>query len=568
MNKCIKKLNIIISFSIIIFMQINDIYAQNEEKITKKDAQIVKEKLEQLSKRLENIERKKISKDEYQQIKEKVDLISDDINEFSEILEVVERKSLVDIIEASADLRVRFDRYDFYGHDYDLNTGVKKDPKLKEVVRILPSNRFRLKLKANLSKNLKFNSRLIMYKNWADDDEPVYPEVNFFNQSRIPTNVNMKVERAYVDYFYEISDKLQMAFTFGRHPTTDGLPTDLRENTPRKSNYPGLAYDLETDAIAVALLLDKITKMPNTAFKIGASRRVDDNEASILGQPLSDKTGIYRVDENAMDEVNMFLIQFETGFNRPLLDSILIFNLFIVPDIPTSDLRYNSDLSAFFDPDSPLYVEKPDNIGHLVKYTLFFETKGFLNSNFDWFFGASYLKSKAKGALKFMFDPQKASLPGEPILARHAYAQYKTAIENMPTLDPLLKSLQNAPNPIGLINDDGISDREGYAFHLGFRYNIPLTNLYKPKIGFEYNYGSKYWFGANDGAEDPLRKLDIRGHVYDSYLIIPFNRFFMLRTGYTRAYYNYNNGFAYYHGQPLDIDHDVYNTYFIMDAKF
>ena len=46
--------------------------------------------------------------------------------------------------------------------------------------------------------------------------------------------------------------------------------------------------------------------------------------------------------------------------------------------------------------------------------------------------------------------------------------------------------------------------------YIGGKYELSKATI---NIGAEYNYGSKYWFSATQGAEDMYNKLATRGHV-------------------------------------------------------
>jgi len=547
-------------------MSIAQLCASDFQKMTHEDYEIIKEKVIELKQRIKRLEKRQHNPIDKQQIASQIDELNDEIEEYSEILEQVERKSLLDLMNLSAELRTQFDWFNFKGHDYEPYTTIKIGSEKTEHVRMLPTNRLRLNLRANLSDSFKFTSRLSMTRHWQDDDFPIYPELNFMNTARKPTNLDMKVDRAYIDYFFEPIDRLPIALTFGRLPTTDGLPIDLRENTPRKSTYPGLSYDCESDGIALSLLLDQYVPLNQSALRFAWVRRVDDNTQYFLDQKLSDKYGVYRVDEDAMDSLNIYLAQVETYLPDPLHQTIFILNFLWIPDAPPSDLRYNPSLQPFYDSDTPMvFADVPDTEGELFKFTCFVECKDFLQSGLDWFVDISYLKSKADGALRFMFDPSEQGLPGEPILARDAYDKYRTI---SPSHAKELEPLRKAPPPIGLLNSDGESDQSAHAVHLGFRYNLPLSQLNYPKIGLEYNHGSQYWFGVNAGSADKLNKLDIRGDVWDVYYIQPINRFFMTRLSYTQVSFDYDDGMSFYHGEPQEIDHRVSQISIVLDARF
>ena len=525
-------------------------------------------KIDQLNQRIKVLETEKQATDESNQ--KKLRFMQEDMKELSNILEHVEKRTIMDSISLGGELRTRFDWYEFTGHDINLLSGEVESSDIRERVRCLPSNRFRIHLKTHITKDLQFHGRLVMHRNWADDDIPQYPDANFLNTARIPTSIDLKVERAYVDYFFNMTKRLPMAFTFGRIPNIDGLPTDLRENTPRKSTYPGLAYDVETDGIGISIFLKHFIKFPNPALRMIFVRKFDDNEKYFLSQKLSNKAGDYRNDPDAMLPLDIYAAQFETEFPKPLDDSIFIINVIYIPKAPSSDLRYRSELYPFYEDNSPLSLEIPDSEGQFFKLTLFFESKDFLNSKIDWFFGLGFIKTYAEGAMRFMFNPKPLNIPGEPVLARDAYKTYSYLIQEFPSIGPLLDSLKNAPTPIGLLNNDGVSDREGYGIHMGIRFNVPFLNKlnHPPKLGIEYNYGSRYWYGMNTGSEDPLHKLDCRGAVWDFYYLHSFNKFFSLRSGFTHVSYHYNDGLSFYHGEPQPIDHDVYQSYILVDAKF
>jgi len=541
--------------------------ASDFQKMTHEDYEIIKEKIVELRLRIKRLEKRKQHPVDRQKVINRINELTDELEEYADILYTVERKSLLDLINLDAELRTQFDWFDFKGHDYVPYSTIKEGPKKHERVRMLPTNRLRLSLRASLTDKFNFTSRLNMIRHWQDDDFPIYPELNFMNTARKPSNLDIKVERAYIDYFFDPTGFLPIALTFGRLPTSDGLPSDLKENTPRKSTFAGLAYDCESDGIALSVLMDQYIPFRQFAFRGGWIRRVDDNTQYFLGQKLSDQFGIYREDEDAMDTLNIILAQFEGYFPAPFSDTLFILSYFWIPDAPPSDLRYNPSLQPFYDTDiSMLYIDKPESEGQLTKWTFLIESKNILQSRLDCFLDISYLKTKAEGALKFMFKPSSLGLLGEPVLARHAYARYHEEIN--PNYIPDLIALQNAPPPIGLLNSDGTTDQSGHAIHVGFRYTLPLAQLNNPKVGIEYNYGSQYWFGINAGSIDKINKLDIRGNVWDFYYIQPLNRNFMTRFRYMRVDFDYDDGMSFYHGEPMPIDHRVSQFSIVLDASF
>jgi len=556
-------------FIMLIFvLMIFPVYGSDLQKMTQEDYDIIKDKIVELKERIKRLENQKQQRQNYdpEKLATEIEFLSDEIEEYADILDKVERKSLLDIVNLNAELRTQLDWFDFKGHDYEPYSEIQLGEELHERVRMLPTNRLRLNCRAYLNNSIKLTARINMIHHWYDDDVPVYPDLNFLNTAREATNLDLKIERAYIDYFFEPIQNLPLALTFGRMPTTDGLPSDLKEKTPRKSTYPGLAYDCETDGIALSALLDEYIPLHHPAFRMLWIRRLDDNTQTFLDQKLSDKYGLYRNDENTMDTLNIYIGQFETYLPEPLNRTLIMANYLWIPKAPSSDLRYIPEIGPFYDTDiSYLYADVPDSEGSISKLTFFIESKNIFNTGLDWFLDICFLKTKAEGALKFMFRPEALGLLGEPVLARDAYDIYGSISSNHAES---LKQLKFAPPPIGLLNSDGISDRDGQAIHLGFRYTMPIPKLNKPIFGCEYNHASKYWFGINAGSLDVLHKLDIRGSVWDFYYIQPITRHFMSRLSYTKVNFDYDDGMSFYHGEPMALDHRVSQISFILDARF
>ncbi|MCP4713806.1 MAG: DUF3373 domain-containing protein, partial [Deltaproteobacteria bacterium] len=374
----------------------------------------------------------------------------------------------------------------------------------EEEVHALMSNRFRLNLKAKINKNLQFHGRLTMYKNWMDND---YSDFLDYRASRRPSDNDLNVERAYVDYFFKLHDKLPMALSFGRLPMADGLPTDFRENTPRKATFPSLAYDTEGDGIGLSIILDKLTGLNNSAFRFIYMRVNDDNERSL-----------YRTSELDLEEANYYIAQFETMLpGKYLKDILFIVNFIALPDIPSMDLT-GQGLRP---------IDLPESMGDMWYLTTFMQAKRFLGTNFDWFCGFSYFDLDTHGG-------------------------------------PVQYGLGPIPINVTFNNNDNYSEKSATAYHVGFRYNIPIDFLNVPKFGVEYNHGSKYWMGNTGASEDPLNKLSTRGYAWDFYYIQPINRNLTLRLGHTLVRNRYKMGMS----GPDHVKQKIKNTYLLLDAKF
>lgn len=469
-----------------------NVHANDKERIKKLE--------QQLEKALQRIEA--LEKNSAPAQNQDITTLQEDVEELSELMEVVEKRSMLDRMEIGAELRTRCDWFTFREQLADGNRHHD------EKVKALFSNRLRLNLKADISENMQFTGRLTMYKNWQDDD---FKERSAANSGRDPSNSVLRVERAYVDYFFELHEKLPMALTFGRLPMADGLPFDLREDTPRKSTYPSLAYDITADGIGLSIMLDRLTGLKGSAFRLVYMRRNTDNEDNI-----------YRKYEYNIEEQDYYIGQFETMLpGKYLKDILFIANLSYIPEFPSIDLTSSGVLQP---------VDLPNSLGSVWTLTFLLEAKRFLGSNFDWFIGLAW----------------------NDIDASEKPARYR--------------ALGLIPVNVGLGGPENKDDRCGNALHVGFRYNIPFEPLNNPKFGVEFNRGSKYWYTANQGADDPLNKLLLNGQCWDFYYIQPINKNLTLRLGYTflRRDYPQIDASSY----PDEFKEEVTNTYFLLDAKF
>ncbi len=430
--------------------------------------------------------------------------LKEDVEELSELMTTVERKSMMDRIQFGAELRTRADWFDYNERASSSIWGRRNRRGKGEEVRALVSNRFRLNLKAQISDNLQFHGRLTMHKNWMDNDMPDFMD---YRASRRPSDNDLNVERAYIDYFFSLHEKLPMALSFGRLPMADGLPTDLRENTPRKATFPSLAYDTEGDGVGLSIVLDKVTGLKNSALRFIYMRTVDDNDM----YP-------YRTTELNLEETNYYITQFETMLpGKYLQDILFITNFIILPDVPSMDLT-GQGLTP---------IDLPESMGDMWYLTFFMQAKNFLGSNFDWFFGFSYYDLDTHGG-------------------------------------PVKYGLGPIPINITFNNKDNRSNKKATAYHVGLRYNIPVSILNNPKFGIEYNHGSKYWLANTGASEDPLNKLATRGYAWDFYYIQPINRNLTMRFGYTFVRNRYKMGMA----GPDHVRQKIQNTYLLLDAKF
>jgi hypothetical protein len=102
-----------------------------------------------------------------------------------------------------------------------------------------------------------------------------------------------------------------------------------------------------------------------------------------------------------------------------------------------------------------------------------------------------------------------------------------------------------------MTNTASTETQNGDAFWIGARYTLPVKN--KPKIGIEYNKGSKYWMAFTNGPHDTYNKLATRGTAIEAYYIQPINKYSFLRAGMVAMDYKYT-GSGVHLGTPTEIN--------------
>lgn len=432
--------------------------------------------------------------------------LKEEMGEMSAILQNVERKTLMDRVQFNVELRTRCDWFSLNERVKTTNLfGKNRYYHNSDKVQAIFSNRFRLNMRAEVADNLIFNGRMVVYKNWTDD--PYEDPQNAANRSRYPSDNDVRLERAWVDYYFALHPKLPMALSFGRFPTTDSMPTELREDTTRKSTYPALAFDYETDGASLSFMLENLTGLKNSALRFLYGRTVSDNDYQIYRH-----ADWY---DGHLDEQDVYVLQFESELIK---NSLFVVNYFYMPEFGQVDVSFKGV--------NP--VKLSSNLGSYSKLTFFFEAKNFLGSDFDWFAGYSQQWARADG---------KATWGIGPI--------------------PL--------QTVGFMTNGESRERNAHAWQVGLRYNIPWAMLNIPKLGVEFNTGSKYWLGLNSGAEDPLRKLTTRGNAWDFYYLQPITDHFKLRIGHT--YVDQRHSYSPL-GTPERLKTTIRNTYLLLDANF
>ncbi|NOX25910.1 MAG: DUF3373 domain-containing protein [Deltaproteobacteria bacterium] len=432
--------------------------------------------------------------------------VTNDINDIYDTLDEVETKTLRDKINLGAELRTRVDNFVVKNHLYFSDKA--PTPHYKESNDNSWSNRFRLNLDAEILKNLKFTGRLTTYKYFAGSNSPDAAVYGDYNSAHLPNGSNVRLDRAYIDWVPS-GMPVPLAITFGRHPSSEGPPLELKENRKRQSTYPALLFDGEADGIVATIGLERYTGWKNSALRFAYGKGYQDK----------DSVNAYLDSPSGLNDTDVFAVFFETEI--PDVDNSLIV---------LSALRANEMAVDFTNSSIVQLGGNKLNVGDMDLYGIHVQADKVMHSNFDVFMSLGLNHTHPNGR----------------------YFNYVTP---------------NGPTKLGLLNNDGTSEHTGWALYTGVRYTITSTSLQNPKIGFEYNHGSEYWFSFSSGPTELYNKLASRGNVYDLYYIQPFNKNLYARIGYTYIDYNYNLT-AFPVGDFGKSQEELRNAYFLMDCRF
>ncbi len=478
--------------------------------------------LDSLRQRVEELESNKALAPPVQNEERKHAMVTEDIDILYNTVDALETKQVRNKLNFGAELRTRVDSYRVKNYT-SANMNTFQELVLSGVPPVEArdlanshhesttdnnnwTNRFRINMDAQISETLMFHGRLSMYKNWGDSDDGSSGDMlNDWNASHWPGTSNLWVDRAYVDWTPS-GMPIPLALTVGRHPSTDGPPLEFKDNRLRQSTYPALIIDGEGDGIVLTLGLDKPTGWKNTGLRFAYGKAYHSDDDSIVG------TTFPFLDDNEAGDSDMYAAFFESEVPG-IKDSLMVFSYVRAQDLP---FRLGDSANNLFDVPN-------ESTGDMDLWGAHFQVRDFLDSGTDLFLSYGGDRSHPNGAA--------------------------------------------SGGIFGLLSDDGLESHSGYALYGGFRYTIPFTPLNRPKFGFEYNYGSKYWVSMTMGTSELFNKLATRGSVYDAYYIQPVNKYLFFRLGLMHVDYNHTRSGCYL-TEPQPSEASLYNTYLLMDVRF
>ncbi|GFO61660.1 hypothetical protein GMST_39850 [Geomonas silvestris] len=332
------------------------------------------------------------------------------------------------------------------------------------------TNRLGVDLHAKATKDVTVNIRLLAYKTFGSQDPsavtnngdtPFFADrVGVFDGTlgHVPSTSLLNVDRAYATWS-NIADQ-PIWFSVGRRPSTNGDPSQLRQNTERPGNggTPALLVDYAFDGMTIGWAPD-IDALPGAYAKICYGRG------------------------------------FESGFETPSnsLNDTDMLGVAVIP-IDTDPLRvwlqWNRGFGIF---DFPT-----------MRDTAFGNTSPSVElGDIDWYGvgTTSTFKNIGPGKLNFFANlGMSVTHPNDNVSANAGFQGLMTG---------------------SFFRPEAPSSKTGWAGYLGARYDYEPTNT---KLGVEYNHGSKNWITFAPAADDIwTSKLGTRGNVYETYLIQELN---------------------------------------------
>ncbi len=294
-----------------------------------------------------------------------------------------------------------------------------------------------------------------------------------------------------------------LSITFGRLPASDGPPNELKDNTTRKSTWPVMLNDVEADGIIASLALDHLIGLKKSMFRL-VYTKFQQHYLRYKGELLD------------FDDVRGMGAAFET--EAPGIRNSLFWLSYVRMDL--APLR-----------DMPGIVRYPESTGYADMATVHLQFDDMAGSGLDWFGAYTHIDIALSPSGTLFQNGYEVSIYSD--------------------------------NISGTIGDRLQSD----GVYTGLRYQLPLSFLNFPRVGLEYNYGSKYWLGLlSSGSGSLLNKLATRGNAYELYYIQPLHRNTMfLRAGIILMDHDY---FSPLFGNPVESDMKTYNYYLLVDIRF
>ncbi len=440
------------------------------------------------------------------------DSLYDRLDELEERLDQVEKRTLLDRVQLTGDYRTIFNAVMYKGPTSDPYDPDPMNPangrQIEQTNAEIWSHRLRLSVLAEPVSSVRVSARLVMYKLFGDQDSA--PFVQDSVNSRLPRDSGARFDQAWIDWF--ITEWL--ALSAGRIAYSEGNPGELKENSRvRRATWGMHMVDGEYDSINMTFNMGAL--MDDLYVRLFYASWFNDDDKDVFGGFPFLTSG---TDNLRILGANLDIKIPGLGRNFMQLGYYVVpkFRPFFVP-IPDPGFDPSQD---FTNTPAPLNgsllfpTDSPDSLGAYQNVSGLIEFYDIGHIGLDMFLSGSigFLEPNGKG---IAYDiPSNIQDPNSPR-----------------TRFPFLFLASQG--------DSGTT----YFVYGGLRYTLPIKALNLPKLGFEYNYGSKYHISFAVQQDNLLTKLATRGSAYEGYLILPINKSLFLRGSYLFIDSKYGGGF-------------------------
>jgi len=460
--------------------------------------------------------------DEVKELKKEMHYHQEDLDERMPIIEKIEKKSILDQINFSPELMLRFDKFKYEnGKIEGENTLIYNniDPSLNGLQRrdeyskdfdIASAIRFRLNMSADFG-DVKFYGRML-YTNSSQSNQRICILSRDIKAGTAGSAFD--VDRAYVDYSPNKNSPYAFTFSFGILPTTGGTPMQYEQGKKRNSMFPALVFDM------------------NTYGLIGTQKLGEDTYVrAILAKAYTLRPNFYpyQCNRENIDNATIIGAYADTKFNF-LGKSLLSFG---------ANMMHDLKAHPYLGPD----VDSSDShiLGEMLTFGFGLDIEKFLQTDTTLF---------AHTALS---NPHPNGDSDDYQILSSTLAEQEAGL--------------TADGTVGFTEADYASgtmlNSDGYSIYLGTKYDFNE----KWHLGLEYNYGSKYWFSATQGAEDMFNKLATRGSVYEIYGVWKYHKYFNTKLSYLNIHENYT-GSGWHFGEPANKDATQSILSLSLEARF
>ncbi len=349
---------------------------------------------------------------------------------------------------------------------------------------ILYTNRLRLRMDADVAKNVSFSGRLGMYKVFGDstgvqvlNGQPTSVNIDG-TTAGVPNSDILRVERAYFSWNKIGGSPLYLSI--GRRPSTEGAPLTLRNDEPRGGTPLGALINYQFDGITVGYGLGEHSTA-RICYGLGYESGFGNGDILKLPQDrLKDahfiglNWDVIETDDNFVQITLARAIDVTDGFN----------GLVVLPNDPVTGAPVPAPIVMRFTPST--------NLGDLDLGSIIAMRK---QGPFDVFAAFSFNRSK----------PDPVTTPFGGFFS-----------------DPF----------------ETPEEQTGTMWYAGARYSF---NENRTKLGVEYNRGSKYWLNFAVAEDDIVApKTATRGDVVEAYLTHRITPRFIVKAAYIKYWYDYS----------------------------